>query len=1364
MSDMIIAGSSGSTSGVQNHSSETLRNHSTGDLSKYLQSVKNKTEQKSEALSRISSISRLPKGQLNIEASASIKVPQGPGGRAQINQTGVYTLDAGNRGASTSLKINVPVRHVGDPLVKYSLAKMGNDETFVRTLDSKERMALIADSKENYAENKLISAEGIQYGDKIIPWRNVIAWQKPETSTFDKPNNTAKLMLFFREGEDIAVLNETNRLELRYVCNTTETLDSTFPAFLSNKSPELKNIKVSEYVDSLSHEFGNAVPERVFGIQSNAKAMDSYGKDKLYHLQENINAMFTYSNGKNWEGLELSHRNRDTQALTRSAAKKNYAKEIKALCADWAVPADWSNNDKLRCAVIENVIKSGHANRISDADAKKYLPVILKGEQFRRYINDVYANSAYRTALDNFAKNNDFNAVRNISAISFDERAKNIRNAISGLEKLESLTPKKIKSELKTTQKALLRHLEQQGLSGETQSDALKNNREQTEKYENDIIELTHKLNLLKGKSYRKEIASLRLALKKITGPEPDSIEHMVAKSLSLNNVQSECSQKGIDTLRALRDEKIHDLNENKNKDERECLRQHITWLDNHIESVVKTYYGFLSLKDKVIFLQQEYNMAWGKYANYLKWQSTPPGKELVRKYHHLAITRDSQLRYLFSAIKKIANEKKDSFTFSPEDLQDLERIQKGIEGLSSSYVGNSYIDKKISRSLHEVTDSTKEFNSWAKIFNIKRDYVSGNTAQNDDSSGVSKNKNESLVDSENVEKSLEFKDILAPRDKETLRRIIIDEIDFQQLPYKIDREIAIFTLYSYLATKGIHLQVIDSRRTPSIEEKAKSMSLDIGASLKTDKRVLIKEVNGHYNGYQPELAHTHYTVKDRGLFHPVADMLNEERIDTKVNASSLNQLTKQHLNKNFDIFITAFFNAYDKNKIEGIKDKNLKIHLETLMNLAEEYKNFPLETVASGATFSESANSGDDTLSYDLSYEEVIRESIDDRIEGLRDDNALLSKAKKVGDIPTAEHPLLDDLDELLATKIIMDQSSEPVEKDLFIDMLTTKTSQTNESVEDLNSDNKSLSSADSTVSAGANPPEFKITFNDKVYTLKNIKALEEMAKKTSNRTEKKRLLKEIEQQKSIFKKINVLIEPTANGMSVTRSEWQQNEANEKLLVQIKYFYDSNGKCNEDATEYKPIDGKGDLKIPGVNGKIDTFPGCTYKRKFIDTSVPEVFPDGYSQEDITAVKKIIPDKQYQVIRTMTNSEKKYFISKAKLEGKGLADTISHHAMILNDCFQQPLITEIKKARAELENKVGKQEIQEILDIISSREKQLQEKVVESNHLEHLAVADEELLKAREEIIRSTIIRSTKDQEVLNKKCLMLIINFLNLI
>lgn len=236
---------------------------------------------------------------------------------------------------------------------------------------------------------------------------------------------------------------------------------------------------------------------------------------------------------------------------------------------------------------------------------------------------------------------NDFSGIQGINEVSPRARAENIKSAISNLEELALLNPKKIRRELKRNEKELLNHLEQNS----TLDKDVK-----TLAYGKEIDKLSNQLNLLKNKAYRKEIASLKMELKKITEPEPGSMEHMVATSLSRNNVQSKYSEKSIDTLRALRDEKVLGLRGNENKHERECLRQQIAWLDNHIESVVETYYGFLSLKDKVDFLLQESDIAWGKYADYL---SEPVDKELVRKYHHMAITRNSQLKYLISAIKK---------------------------------------------------------------------------------------------------------------------------------------------------------------------------------------------------------------------------------------------------------------------------------------------------------------------------------------------------------------------------------------------------------------------------------------------------------------------------------------------------------------------------------------------------------------------------------------------------------------------------------------------------------------------------------------------------------------------------------------
>lgn len=1318
---MNISGSSGSTAGVQNHSSETQRSRSTGDLSKNLQSVKNKTEQKSEALSRISSISRLPKGQPNIEPSKSIRVPQGPGGIPQITQMGVYTLDSGNGGTSTSLKINVPARHVGDPLVKYSLAKMElakyslakmeNDETFVRTLDRKERMALIADSKNNSAGNKLISTEGIQCGDKIIPWDNFIAWQKPETSTFDKPNNAAKLILFFRKGEGVAVLNEANRLNLNHLCKTTETLDCFYPARLCNKSPDLHEIKVSEYVDSLIHEFGTAVPERVALTKRYAEAMDSYGKDKLYHLRKNIDAMCTDSNGKSREALGLSHRYRHEQAKGVSEAKKTYAQGIKALSADWDRPTsakNWSDNDTLRCAVIENVIKSGHANRISDADAKKYFPTIYTSKRFNQYINTVYANSGYQIALRSMVNSNDFSGIQGINEVSPRARAENIKSAISNLEELALLNPKKIRRELKRNEKELLNHLEQNS----TLDKDVK-----TLAYGKEIDKLSNQLNLLKNKAYRKEIASLKMELKKITEPEPGSMEHMVATSLSRNNVQSKYSEKSIDTLRALRDEKVLGLRGNENKHERECLRQQIAWLDNHIESVVETYYGFLSLKDKVDFLLQESDIAWGKYADYL---SEPVDKELVRKYHHMAITRNSQLKYLISAIKKISNE---NYIFSPGDIEHISNQISNPNCLCIPDIPDGIkFDKKVFRSLEKTRDSFSEFSTWAwyQKYNATHDPVSRNTLRNKKLSDVSINKNEPLADSDNVEKSLQVKDNVNPKNKDTLRKEIINEIDFKKYYSQIDGEIAVLALYSYLAERNVQLNILEAdkeSRVP-IELIAAGRGLNIKKLPKTDNSVSIILDSSHYSGFDPKEAKTHSSERDGNcLFHSVAKMLEinnikMEGINKIVDGVYLNQLTKEHFNNNFDKFIAAFFNSNDESDITNGK------HTKDLFRLVKEYKNLPLETVESGATASGDANSGDAKLTYDLSDEEVVRENIDDGIDELLAGNTSLSKAGD--DVPTAEDP---HPDEPLTTE--------------------TTTHQSNESVEDLNSDNKSMASTGATASGGINFHEINVNG----YAFKSIKELEAKANTISNRAEKKRLLKTIKELKSALRNAGLKnYEVTENGITYTVSQKQKD-----LNVEVKYFYNSKFECNEDATEYKPISGNGYLKIPGVNGKIDTIPGQTYKRMLINTSMPEVLPDGYSQEDITAAKELIPDKQYQVIRTLTESEQKDFIAVAKLWDKKSAFDRSYFAKKLNDCFQQSetLIDFTENARSEFEQEYGKEYLQKILDILSSRKKQLQEKLkeVDSKYLENIVATNEDLIKERKEIIRSI-----KDKKILAAK------------
>lgn len=147
---------------------------------------------------------------------------------------------------------------------------------------------------------------------------------------------------------------------------------------------------------------------------------------------------------------------------------------------------------------------------------------------------------------------NDFSNIQDVKVLS--SRSENIKKAISKLEDMASLNPK-IKSELKRKEMELLNHLEDNGI---TDDDA------KTLEYGQEIGKLARQLNLLKNKAYRKEIISLKIELKNITEaePEPGSIASMVAVCLKNNNVENEFSQKGINTLRELRDSKISGLHE----------------------------------------------------------------------------------------------------------------------------------------------------------------------------------------------------------------------------------------------------------------------------------------------------------------------------------------------------------------------------------------------------------------------------------------------------------------------------------------------------------------------------------------------------------------------------------------------------------------------------------------------------------------------------------------------------------------------------------------------------------------------------------------------------------------------------------
>ncbi|WP_407056868.1 OTU domain-containing protein [Citrobacter youngae] len=1063
---------------------------------------------------------------------------------------GTLTLNSGSGDGKGTLNLHVPAKHVGNPLVHYSLVEKDGGTTFARTLDRKERMTLIADSATDSKGNKLISAKGIQYNGKNISWGNIIAWQEPEAeySTFDKSNNIANLKLFIREKNQNIILNEKNELPLG-VLYGKESLQTYFPTFLDT-SKSFQDNKISECINSLIHEFGSGVPARVIGIGTDADVKESFGKDKLYHLQNNINSMFRNSNGKNWESLQQSKRHADSQALTRFISKKNYTKGMDALCADWSAKSieGWTEKDKLRCAVIENLVKEGRLKFISKADAAKYLPTIYNGEKFKLYINTVYANSDYRTVLGNMVNSNDFSGIQDVKTVSSRVRAENIKSAISSLEELASINPKKIKRELKRKEKDLLNHLEHNGFSDD---DA------KTSEYGQEIGKLARQLNLLKNKTYRKEIISLKIELKNITGAEPGSMASMVAVCLKNNNVENEFSQKGINTLRELRDSKISGLHELKKKYERESSRQQIAWLDNHIEtltvkeaaktsSVVKSYYNQLSLKDKVLFLQQESTVAWDKYASYSGKEHTSANRELARKYHHLAITRESQLKYLLSSIEKMVDIKGADFTFSSHALREIRSLNDdkltSVNGTALSHNQNKE-SKEQCLATEKQAKRINEFLKWASDLpqNAKTNATVGQLSQPEVS--------EHVVDTQATEAAV-----------------------------------------SQSSESVVEGSVIDLLATDAV----------VG---QTSEQV------------------------EKDLF---IDMLSSEE--------EMGQASESE-----------------------VEDK-------------------PINTQATEAAVSQSSEQVEKDLFIDM-----------------------LSSEEEMG--RASESEVEDKSIDTQATEAAVSQSSESIEDKPIVG---------------LHSGNKTLASNVSTVPEGPNTPEFKITFNDKVYTLKNVNALEEMARKTSDRAERKQLLEEIKEQKSIFEKINIPfkdVEFTENGMTVTELQKQKN-----LLVQIKYFYDSNGKYNEDATEYTPISGSGHLKIPGVKGKIDTIPGCTYKRNFVLTHLPEVFPDGYSKKDIIAVKKMIPEnKKYGIIRTMSKSEKEKFIADIKLTVKDMNDFASTNVHKFNACFQQPdvvLNIDTKNPKTELEEKYGKQYIQKIIELVSKRYEISKEESIQIKNLD----------------------------------------------
>ena len=1290
--DVLNTGSQWSTAPeVQNSIPKQLcRNKTVGNFRENIKSVSNSSDKKLSRAATFHTIQRISDCRPNSETTATVNVPL----KAQVSVMGTLTLVSGSGDDEKILNLHVPAKHVGNPLVKYLLVEKDGRTTFARTLDRKERMTLIADSAiDDSTGKKSISADGIKYDGKNISWDNIIAWQEPETeySSFDKPNNVVKLKLFIREKDQDQgiILNENNAL----LCGKA-SLETHFPTLLDTSKLFQEN-KASEYVKSLVHEFGSAVPARVIDIGIDADAKESFGKDKFYHLQNNINLMFRNSNGKNWEALQQSKRHADSQALTRSMAKKHYAKGIDALCADWSAKSmeGWTDKDKLRCAVIENLVKEGNLKFISKADAEKYLPTIYHGKKFNQYINTVYAaDSGYRTALSNIVKDNNFCGIQDVKTVS--SRADNIRGAISSLEKLGDLTPKQIKRELKQKEKE----------QSDYQVNHIIPDRDaKSAEYGQEIGELKRQLALLKNKAYRKEITSLKMELKKIieaepgSKAEPGSVESMVAEFLKNKHVENAFSQKGINALRELRDDKISGLHNLKDKHKREISRHEIAWLDNHIEtltvkeaakasSVVKSYYNQLSLKDKVLFLQQESTHAWDKYASYSSKEHTSGNRELARKYHHLAITRESQLKYLLSSIEKMVDIKGADFTFSSHALEEIRSLN---DEKLKSVNGTDHQNKEQCRATEKQAKRINEFLKWASGLprHEKTNSAVGQPSQPESS--------EHIVDTQATEAAVS-QSSESVEDKLTIglnfaRRVTVStdstlpegpkEYKFRSFYYdpqsqdekdKVDKDYK-YRIGEFMRDTVEHMSA-DVKAEVELEfflqfvsslykKRIEFITVPKGSS-KKDRKKLIDDIKAgkrfSYGTLTPkELANWIFILDyGDGSFQLATEGSKREDIFEAVyrglhiedNGKSMLPSLRQR---------SSEYHALYQSQHSVIN--SAKSDLPLGQCLVEDWDYHTLVTMAPKLNKSDEMIQELKEIQRKFGFSILKRPAVMELLFGEKYEYPVDNSASEVpqtGKIPDSEASQPEASEHIVdtqATEAAVNQSSEQVAKEQFIDVSSSEEKLVNEVAvsqdKPIVGGNETLASnvsTDSTVPVGGSSPAFTITSYNNKYKLKDINALEEKARKTSDRAEKKRLLEEIKEQKSILRKMNVSfenIEFTENGMVVTELQMQKH-----LLVQIKYFYDSKGKCNELATEYKPISGKGDLKIPGVNGKIYTIPGCIYK-KYDRELIASHFYESFKQVEeakithsshkgfIEYIDSLINENRFDYMRSMTPSE-----------------------------------------------------------------------------------------------------------------------------
>lgn len=270
----------------------------------------------------------------------------------------------------------------------------------------------------------------------------------------------------------------------------------------------------------------------------------------------------------------------------------------------------------------------------------------------------------------------------------------------------------------------------------------------------------------------------------------------------------------------------------------------------------------------------------------------------------------------------------------SANKLQTASKVEKNIKpdiALMSSDKGNNE---------SSITDVAQE----AATQKNERVVVSDRDTVNIES------QNRTLTSADTVNQPQQVKDVVdITSEMSDLKTKILNEIDFKKFHSQIDGEIAVLALYSYLESEGIRLHVLNGGHgngeflgRVDLDWKLVNRGLKIETELETNKDIFVFLENGHYDGFsRSSMKPVQVNGDGNGLFHSAAAMLNRIAMndDAAMKGDDLNAMTKVYLEDNFDRFVTAFFDAFDEDRIKPMQNGDFKTHSEKLFSLVKEYK-----------------------------------------------------------------------------------------------------------------------------------------------------------------------------------------------------------------------------------------------------------------------------------------------------------------------------------------------------------------------------------------------------------------------------------------